>query len=265
MKNFKYLIFIFLTVVLAVKADLYLERNSQMDEVVILEKVYSKGPFYKETNPNNSLSVNWETDHIIYENHRHRIFWEGTAEEFQTAMQQMIKESEEHSLVGYSDEEREAAEEQLKKYKANPQKMSFSVKASGKSEKLLGYDCQEFIVLNDTTPIAAFYHSPKINLIEKPYLEKAKALFKKLNYNDPTDFLQSSAMESYMFSGLIIKMVIYGDYTSSEEVEEYVNVQQEDIDPTIFGVTDGYSLMPLIEVMKLDLFEDEVDTDETNE
>ncbi|MBN2746621.1 MAG: hypothetical protein JXR34_07820 [Bacteroidales bacterium] len=265
MSLFKYLIFIFLFFVLTLSADWYIERNMKVDDYVVLEKIYSKGPFYKETNPDNSLSVNWETEQVLFENHRHRIFWEGSFEEFQIGMQKVMQESEARMFEGYSEEERKAAEAQLKKYKENPQKMTFTVEASGRNENLLGYDCQEYIVRKDTNKIAAFYHSSKIHLIENQYVGKAKAFFKKLDYADASDFLQSEAMESYLFNGVIIKMIVYGDYTMPDEVEEYVNIQSEDIDPTFFGVTDGYSLMPLFEVLKLDLLEDEVDTDESNE
>ena len=187
-----------------------------------------------------------------------KIYWRGTTEEYQKAMEEGMKQMMEEQLKKMTSEQRDAYKLYKKKMEKEAKKVSSQkkikvvVKKTSEKSSFAGYSGQKYQVLVDGKLKEELWICAKINLKDEIDLNKLIMLMNAMSGPGEKDdsYEYSPEYVKLMEQGYPLKSIEYDDEGNKEDVTEAVKVEKKNIPNSEFKAPKGYRKLSASEFIK---------------
>ena len=189
---------------------------------------------------------------VYYLNPAKKTYWGGTVADLQNSAKDAEKQMMDQMLEKLPPEQREqvrrAMTEQMQAAKPKVPKVTFSVKKTGKTEKIAGYNTEEYQVMADGKPMMSLWLAPDLPVDEEVNPDKLAELMSGL--------AQGSGGPNPMASPEVHKLFTKG-YPLKTEMQimgqdqggAADKVEKKPIKSDMFEVPQGYKKVGMLDVM----------------
>jgi len=190
------------------------------------------------------------------------IYWSGTTEEYQKAMEEGSKQMEEAQLKKMTPEQREAYKQYKKKMEEEAKKqipkkkVKVEVKKTSEKVTIAGYSGQKYQVWVDGKLKEELWICAKISPRDEIDLPKLVQFTKAMSGpGEEEDSYESSPeymkLATYMEQGYRLKSVTYDEYGNKDYVTEAVKIEKKNIPNSEFEVPKSYHKLSAAEFISM--------------
>ncbi len=178
---------------------------------------------------------------ITYLNQTRKTYWQGTPEQMAASARSGADKQVQKMLKGMPPELRKKMQAAMAQQKKQPQGPRFSVQKTGRSEKIAGYDCAQYLVSSQGQKVVELWIAP-IDVSSELNVDRMTKVMAEMSSRAGRSPMASGEVLALFKKGYPLKQVIYLGPQKSQTVAK--SVKKKPLAGSLFAVPPGFRQAP---------------------